>query len=90
MPEAVTDYLDRAISAQPCTYVAGEWLRHPTGAIGRVYEDLGREVRVDVNCLLGWLPLIWDKKGVRMIAEPGKGTLRDAYGARSTFDDVDQ
>lgn len=86
----MTDYLDRAINAQPCTFMAGEWVRHPTGAIGRVHEDLGREVRVEINCLLGCAPVIWDKKGLRMVAEPGKGMLRDADGTRSIFDDVDE
>ena len=92
----MTDYLDRAIRAQPCTLMAGEWVRHAySGVVGLVMEDLGRKVRVEVNGFLGCLLLTWDKKGVLMVAEPGnyfdeQGTLRNADGSRSIFDDVDE
>ncbi len=72
------DALDRAISAQPCTYMTGEWVQHAySGMVGLVRKDLGRKVRVWVSGML----LTWDKKGVRMVAE---------LGTRSIFDDVDQ
>ena len=57
--------LSRIVNAQLCTYVPGEWVRHPSGKVGKVYEDLGKTVHV--FCLdFGFL--IWNKDGLRMVA----------------------
>ena len=54
------------IRAQPCKYMSGEWLEHPSGEVGKVIEDLGQKVHVlCLGCFL-----FWDKAGLRMVAEP--------------------